>query len=78
MQSFLDGITRHALTTFESPELSAGWTVDHIGLSGFESVFGQPDGYMEFKELQPEAAQAIESMMIDSIRGTRQRGWFDV
>ena len=78
MQSFLDGITRHALTTFESPELSVDWTVDHIGYSGFESVFGQPDGYMEFKELQPEAAQAIESMMIDGIRGTRQRGWFDV
>ena len=78
MQSFLDEITRHALTTFESPELSARWTVDHIRLSGFDSVFGQPDGYMEFKELQPEAAQAIESMMIDSIRGTRQRGWFNV
>ena len=77
MESFLDEMTGHALATFESPELSAGWTVVHIGLSGFESVFGQPDGYMEFKELQPEAAQDIERMMVDRIRGTRQRGWLN-
>ena len=49
----------------------------HIHNSGFESVFGQPDGYMDFKEREPEAAQVIERMMIDRIRGTRQRGWLD-
>ena len=77
MQSWLDIATRHALDSFTSPELSTGWTVLHIHNSGFESVFGQPDGYMDFKEREPEAAQAIERMMIDRIRGTRQRGWLD-
>ena len=77
MQSWLDIATRHALDSFTSPELSTGWTVLHIQNSGFESVFGQPDGYMDFKEREPEAAQAIERMMIDHIRGTRQRGWLD-
>ena len=77
MQSFLDGITKHAIASFESPELSADWTAFHIEISGSESVFGQPEGYMAFKERQPETAQTIERMMINRIRGTRERGWFN-
>ena len=77
MQSWLDAATQLALETFDSPKLSTGWTVSHIGFSGFESVFGQPDGYMDFKEREPEAAQAIERMMIDRMQGARQRGWLD-
>ena len=77
MQSWLAVATQLALDTFVSPELCTSWTVAHIGFSGFESVFGQPDGYMDFRNHDPEAAQAIEQMMIERIRGTRQRGWLD-
>ena len=77
MQSWLDAATQLALDTFDSPELSTSWTVSHIDVSGFESVFGQPDGYMKFREREPEAAQAIEQMMIDRFRGARRRGWLD-
>ena len=77
MQSWLDVATLLARDTFVSPELSTSWTVSHIGFSGFESVFGQPDGYMDFRERQPEAAQDIERMMIDRMQGARQRGWLD-
>ena len=76
-RSWLDLATQLALETFVSPELSTRWTVSHIGLSSFESVFGQPDGYIDFRERQPEAAQAIERMMIERIRDTRQRGWLN-
>ena len=77
MQSWLAIATHHALDSFTSPQLSTGWTVFHIHNSGFESVFGQPDGYMDFRERQPDAAQAIERMMIDRMQGARQRGWLD-
>ncbi len=77
MRPWLDAGTQLALDTFESVEFSTEWTVHHIKNSGFESVFGQPEGYTDFRELQPEAAQAIEGMMIERIRGTKQRGWLD-
>lgn len=72
-KSWLDTATWHALDSFNSPELSTGWTLFHIHNAGFESVFGQPDGYMDFRERHPEAAQAIERLMIERIRGTRER-----
>ena len=45
----------------------------HVGRNTVaQSVFGQPYGYMDFRERQPEAAQDIERMMIDRMQGARQ------
>lgn len=77
MRPWLSLATQLASDTFVSPELSTKWTVAHIDFSGFESVFGQPDGYMDFSKRQPDAAQTIERIMIDRFRGTRRRGWLD-
>ena len=77
MWSWLAVATQLAFDTFVSPEFSTSWTVAQIDFSGFESVFGQPDGYMDFRERQPDAAQDIERKIIERFRGTRQRGWFD-